>query len=640
MCGHDGIYYEHIIHGGDNILWALSRLFTAMLKTGHIPANMNKGVIITLHKGAKKNKTDPNNYRAITLTSTILKLFENILLLRSRPKILSKLSKQQGGFQQNLGCIMTSFCLREAVLYAKENNSKVYVCFLDCRQAFDRVWHDGLLYKLNECDIDPITLRCFINLYSNMKSCVRNKSYMSDWFEVKQGTRQGGKSSPLLYLLYINGLILKLEQSNLGFCMYNMNISSPTVADDMVLVSLSKHGLDQMISICYRYSTLWRFEYNPSKCSVVVYNEPKIEYEKAICHRKWTIGTKTICEGIEYVHLGITLNKYSLINDNIYNASCKLRGILLSIANSGVDSGNDLNPSTYLKIYNSVVLPKALYGCELWNYMTHSNILTLERAHRFCVKFMQKLPLFVNNDIALFALGVNSIITTIDYNKLRFLGQLCRLPNHYLAKQIFVHRLVRYVNCIERQCLGFLPDIYKLLAKYNLTSYMNIFLETSRFPSKGAWKSILQCNLFQREINLRYENLCQKLSLEHISNIFNIGGQCKFWIYSKNFPAARLYCFSALTILAKLFSFNKIEACKKCNCVVENSTLHLLMSCSCNEQIRVRMWKAIISNCGITAYKRLISTSPLNQVLDLLAGVYFDDKNFLFLIKTFHKMIT
>jgi hypothetical protein len=47
MCGYDGIYYKHIIHGSDNILWALSRLFTAILITSHIPANMNKGVIIT-----------------------------------------------------------------------------------------------------------------------------------------------------------------------------------------------------------------------------------------------------------------------------------------------------------------------------------------------------------------------------------------------------------------------------------------------------------------------------------------------------------------------------------------------------------------------------------------------------------------
>ena len=45
---------------------------------------------------------------------------------------------------------MTSYLVQESVNYAKENNSKLYVCFLDAKQAFDHVWHDGLFFKLHE----------------------------------------------------------------------------------------------------------------------------------------------------------------------------------------------------------------------------------------------------------------------------------------------------------------------------------------------------------------------------------------------------------------------------------------------------------------------------------------------------------
>ncbi|KAH3701140.1 hypothetical protein DPMN_076124 [Dreissena polymorpha] len=55
----------------------------------------------------------------------------------------------QGGFQDGLGCIMTSFSLRECLNYSREHSSPVYMCFLDARQAFARVWHDGLFYKLS-----------------------------------------------------------------------------------------------------------------------------------------------------------------------------------------------------------------------------------------------------------------------------------------------------------------------------------------------------------------------------------------------------------------------------------------------------------------------------------------------------------
>jgi len=128
----------------------LASLYTGMLRNAYIPDTLKQGIIITLHKGGRKRKDEPNSYRAITLTSVILKIYENVLLNRCKHDMLEDLNLQQGGFQDNLGCIMTSFIVRESIFYAKENNSAVYVCFLDGKQAFDRVWHSGLFYKLCE----------------------------------------------------------------------------------------------------------------------------------------------------------------------------------------------------------------------------------------------------------------------------------------------------------------------------------------------------------------------------------------------------------------------------------------------------------------------------------------------------------
>ena len=189
-CGIDNIFYEHFMYGGDTLIYVLSKLYSSMLRLSHTPVLMNKGIIITLHKGGKKLKNDPNNYRAITLSPTILKIYENVLLMRSKENILSKLNLQQGGFQENLGCSMTSFSLKECILYGKENKSKVFACFLDARQAFDRVWHHGLFFKLHATGIDNHTFLAFVDIYRNMQSCVRNRHILSDWFSVLQGTRQ------------------------------------------------------------------------------------------------------------------------------------------------------------------------------------------------------------------------------------------------------------------------------------------------------------------------------------------------------------------------------------------------------------------------------------------------------------------
>ena len=94
--------------------------------------------------------------------------------------------------------------------------------------------------------VDANTLVAIREMYRNVQTRVRHKGMLSDPFPVLQRTRQGGKSSPLLYLTYINGLIDELQNSGYGCCMYDIEICAPTVADDMVLMSYSKNGPQKM----------------------------------------------------------------------------------------------------------------------------------------------------------------------------------------------------------------------------------------------------------------------------------------------------------------------------------------------------------------------------------------------------------
>ena len=99
-------------------------------------------------------------------------------------------------------------------------------------------------------------------MYRNVQTRVRHKGMLSDPFPVFHGTRQGGKSSQLLYLTYINGLIDELQNSGYGRCMYAIKICAPTVADDMVLMSYCISEFQKIIDICDSYSKRWRFLYN------------------------------------------------------------------------------------------------------------------------------------------------------------------------------------------------------------------------------------------------------------------------------------------------------------------------------------------------------------------------------------------
>jgi len=151
---------------------------------------------------------------------------------------------------------------------------------------------------------------------------------------------------------------------------------SPTGADDMLLMSFSKAGMDGLLDICWKYSITWRFFYNPEKCKIVVFNERTSPLQNRI----FTIGPNVISETDNYSHLGVMCNQHLSSKDSIHKASNKLRGTYLNICNYGIHP-SAMSHETLKTIYTSVVIPKALFGCELWNPYSQEDITKLERAH-------------------------------------------------------------------------------------------------------------------------------------------------------------------------------------------------------------------------------------------------------------------
>ena len=270
--------------------------------------------------------------------------------------------------------------------------------------------------------------------------------------------------------------------------MHNLCLSSPAVADDLLVASLSRSGLNGLMRICFIYACLWRFLHAALKSAVVVLNEKRLKYLSA--QRIWKLGDELVPEKDQYKHLGIICEKNLGLNEVIAEACKKLKSTFLNIANCGLHD-NGLNPITSLRIYNSVVLPKALYGCELWCDMSPKYMLPLERAHRFCLKFMQNLPRNTKTEVVLNLIASKTIEEEIDRRKLMFFEQLCNLPSHLLVKEFFIHRLMNYFDNPRRQ-VGFIPDMHRILEKYSLTFALQDFMEHGRFLSKYSWKRLLK----------------------------------------------------------------------------------------------------------------------------------------------------
>ena len=124
--------------------------------------------------------------------------------------------------------------------------------FLTFQKAFDKVWHDGLIFKLDQNGISGNILKLFQNYLSNRKQrVVLNGSY-SDLSSVESGVPQGSVLGPLLFLVYINDLERNIK-SNVKF-----------FADDTMLFSivknpeLSANDLNHDLGVIHQWAHQWK----------------------------------------------------------------------------------------------------------------------------------------------------------------------------------------------------------------------------------------------------------------------------------------------------------------------------------------------------------------------------------------------
>ena len=106
---------------------------------------------------------------------------------------------------------MCSTALTETIEYYVSKNSAVYVLLIDASKAFDRVCHIKLFHILQTHGVCPLILRVLYNMYTNSEMQVRWRSELSSAFPLDNGVKQGGCLSPILFTLYLDGLMQRLK---------------------------------------------------------------------------------------------------------------------------------------------------------------------------------------------------------------------------------------------------------------------------------------------------------------------------------------------------------------------------------------------------------------------------------------------
>jgi hypothetical protein len=147
--GVDDIPNDFLKYGGDSMVRSLTELFfTAISDIELIPDDWQKGIVKPLHKSG--SVYDLDNYRGITLSSNVYKLFTKTLEISVLDHLESKniLGENQGAFRKSRRLEDHLFTLQVISSLYKSSKKPLYLPFLDLSKAFDRVWREGLFALL------------------------------------------------------------------------------------------------------------------------------------------------------------------------------------------------------------------------------------------------------------------------------------------------------------------------------------------------------------------------------------------------------------------------------------------------------------------------------------------------------------
>ena len=435
--GSDSISAEHLKHAGPRLAVLLALSFTAFMSHGILPNSMLSVTLVPVIKDKAGRVGSLDNYRPIALASVVSKVLEIILLDRFGSYLYT--SDNQFGFKPKLSTDQCIFALKEMVDTYKRANSSVLLGFIDASKAFDRVNHQKLFMKLRERGVPETIIRILAFWYANQRMQVRWGSAVSAPFSVGNGVRQGGIISPVLFNLYMNGLSDQLRECNTGCMVGNTVVNHLMYADDLVIVSPSSAGFQQLLHICSQYGVSYDVQYNAKKSVILIC---RTKGDKDLNFPPFFLSGQTLSVCSKTKYLGHIITDRLLDDDDMY----RQRRMLLVQANILARRFHWCSDQVKFSLFRSYCTP--LYTAPLWVRYKKESFHKLKVAYNDCFRILLNKPRWSSASDLFCSAGISTFAALLRHLMYKF---LCRLN---VSKNSIIQLLinpklssVRYGSC-------------------------------------------------------------------------------------------------------------------------------------------------------------------------------------------------
>uniref|UniRef100_A0A803JLA9 Reverse transcriptase domain-containing protein n=1 Tax=Xenopus tropicalis TaxID=8364 RepID=A0A803JLA9_XENTR len=260
--GPDGIHPRVLRELGAELQWPLFLIFSDSLSSGMVPRDWKKANVIPIFK--KGVRSQPGNYRSVSLTSVVGKLFEGLLRDHIQNYVVENaiMSSNQHGFMKDRSCQTNLIAFYDEVSKKLDSGDAVDIIYLDFAKAFDTVPHKRLLSKLRSIGLSEAVCTWIENwLQDRVQRVVVNGTF-STWNKVLSGVPQGSVLGPLLFNLFINDLGEGI-MSNVSVFADDTKLCRPV--NSIQDVTSLQQDLDQLAI----WAAKWQMRFNVDKCKVM-----------------------------------------------------------------------------------------------------------------------------------------------------------------------------------------------------------------------------------------------------------------------------------------------------------------------------------------------------------------------------------
>lgn len=369
--GPDGIPSKVIKELKEELLLPLGVLFKESLKSGKIPDEWREAEVVPLFKKGKRS--DPSNYRPVSLTVIICKIMERIIKAQMTTFIECNglIENSQHGFRRGRSPQTNLIEYQNTTTKWIDEGRSFDVLYLDFAKAFDVVSHDRLLLKLKKVGVDGVLLKWLEDWLKGRRQRVRVDGEHSEWEDVLSSVVQGS---------VLGGLLFNIFNGDIDSIIEYLKAIMWKFADDSKIAKLIESlqdGIEMQMIIdrLVEWAEKWEMRFNVGKCKILHFGNknPKIEYKMNGVKLESVTGERDLGIWID------TSMKPSKHCNKVANSTNFAMGQMLR-------SFHYRKKENLIPLYKTFFRPRLEFAAAAWSPWLEGDIQTLEKVQERLLK--------------------------------------------------------------------------------------------------------------------------------------------------------------------------------------------------------------------------------------------------------------